>query len=828
VISIEPIARHFFHEPNEDLSSKTELRFGKYGSLSIDLTKNSWYDHEEKEGGGLFDLIKREEGFTTDAQCYEWLEREGFKEKGEKVYRRIVRCYDYTDEDGTLLFQCVRYEPKKFSQRQPRENVDGKSGWVWKITQGEYTDKATGEKIQLERDVRFVPYKLSELVEGIANGHTVYFVEGEKDVEALQQWNLTATTNPMGANKFHDDLLPYFKGADVVVIANNDKAGKEHIELVAFKLCSVAQRVRLLDLGQFWPECPTKGDISDWIKAGGTVEKLNKIVEKLTDYEPPEPTILNSQKHKAAKSKIGSCVLRVHPGDRKELTDAVEKRLMEVECGLYLRGGLIVRVDYYKMKTWNEETIEAISIDECGNDFLMEVIADHCSFERYDKRSEGYVPCNPPEWLARTLKQRGPRLGFQLLGGATNCPYIRSNGELAIVSGYCEATAIYFDPRGTSFALIEDNPSKADARRALDRLKKLFHTFPFIVEKSETKDKNANLSVALSLLLTAVARRALDFAPMHAFDAPTAGTGKSMLVDVISILATGERAGVIRHTGDRNEFDKTLSSVLMKGVSLVAIDNCEEPLGSTLLNQTLTQPITDCRILGKSETVKVRSNATISATGNNLVIEGDLTRRSIRCRMDAEEERPELLKFDYDPLKDARENRGELVTAALAVLRAYHLAGRPNKETLGSFQEWSHLVRGALLWLEEADPVYTMEDIRKHDPKNSALKAVIIEWGKVWRDRPVTVHDMVGYAETWNKGYVHSALRDALMTIAGQGKEINRRRLGNWISSNKGKIVSFEQGSEKVMFRIEEAGISMARQKWLLVKIEKHENGRLI
>jgi putative DNA primase/helicase len=133
-----------------------------------------------------------------------------------------------------------------------------------------------------------------------------------------------------------------------------------------------------------------------------------------------------------------------------------------------------------------------------------------------------------------------------------------------------------------------------------------------------------------------------------------------------------------------------------------------------------------------------------------------------------------------------------------------------------------------LLWLGEADPVDTMEDIRKQDPKNSALKAIMMEWGSVWGDKPVTVHDMVAYAETWNKGYVHSALRDVLMTVAGQGREINRKRLGNWISSNKGKIVSFEQGSERVMFKIEKAGVTDARQKWSLVKIGKQENMRLI
>jgi hypothetical protein len=524
-----------------------------------------------------------------------------------------------------------------------------------------------------------------------------------------------------------------------------------------------------------------------------------------------------------------SCVLQVHPGDRKELTDAVEKRLIGVECGLYLRGGLIVRVDYYKMKTWDENTIEAISIEECGNDFLMEVIATHCSFEKYDKRAEGYVPCNPPEWLARTLKQRKSRLGFKLLEGVTNCPYIRANGELVTEPGYLGDTGIFFDPRGTSFGQVQGNPTKDDALGALDRLKVLFHTFPFIVSKGEAKKQNANLSVALSLLLTTVSRRAVDFAPMHAFDAPTAGTGKSKLVDVVCILATGEPAGVIRYIGDNEEFDKTLSSTLMRGVPLVAIDNCEEPLRGTLLDQTLTQTITDCRILGKSEMIRVRSNATISATGNNLVIEGDLTRRSIRCQMDAEVERPELLTFKYDPIKDAKDNRGELVGLALTILRAYHLAGRPNKEVLGSFEEWSHLVRGALLWLGEADPVNTMEEVRKQDPRNAALKAVIMEWGRIWGDTPVTVHMMVEKAEVWNKGYAYSALRDALMTVAGQGNQLNRKRFGNWISSNKGKIVPFEKNEGgRILYRIEGAGTLGGSQKWQLVKVkEKQEQGEL-
>jgi hypothetical protein len=114
-------------------------------------------------------------------------------------------------------------------------------------------------------------------------------------------------------------------------------------------------------------------------------------------------------------------------------------------------------------------------------------------------------------------------------------------------------------------------------------------------------------------------RRALDFAPMHSFDSPTAGTGKSMVTDIVSIIATGEQAGVVAHTEDQKEFDKHLSAILMRGIPLIAIDNCEAPLKSTLLNQTLTQPITDSRISARANrsrcgrTRPFRPTATISS-----------------------------------------------------------------------------------------------------------------------------------------------------------------------------------------------------------------------
>ena len=82
----------------------------------------------------------------------------------------------------------------------------------------------------------------------------------------------------------------------------------------------------------------------------------------------------------------------------------------------------------------------------------------------------------------------------------------------------------------------------------------------------------------------------------------------------------------------------------------------------------------------------------------------------LKGRLDPKVERPELQQFDYDPIADAKDNRGELVAAALTILRAYHVAGRPGRlPQLQSFAEWSDMVRSAMVWLGVEDPV---EDAR--------------------------------------------------------------------------------------------------------------------
>jgi hypothetical protein len=271
-LQIEPVARVLLGVPNKHLSKPTELRYGTHGSLKVDLNKNAWFDHEANCGGGVLDLVNREIG-GDHSDARRWLADNGLEAKANGLAvgtgRRIVDTYDYFNEHRELLFQAVRYEPKGFSQRRPA----GNGAWIPDLN-----------------GVRRVPYRLPALIEAVATKKVVVIVEGEKDVEALRALDIAATTCSGGAGKWRDEYNQHFKAASVVIIGDNDEPGRNHARDVAKALAPIATRVRVLDLTACWPECPPKGDISDWLASGGTREKLIELIKQAPDYVELPPT----------------------------------------------------------------------------------------------------------------------------------------------------------------------------------------------------------------------------------------------------------------------------------------------------------------------------------------------------------------------------------------------------------------------------------------------------------------------------------------------------------------------------------------------------------
>ncbi len=267
------VALELSGEPNKALSTKTELRYGNHGSLSICLPDGTWYDHEEDRGGGVLDLIARETGRERKRDCVAWLHENGIAPSSQSDLgpkpnkRRVLSRYDYPDASGVLRYQVERLEPKTFRQRRPSPSANGE--WVYDI-----------------KGVEPLPYRLPEVTNAIGRGWTIVIVEGEKDADALAGLGVVASCNSGGAGKWQPALTQHFKGAQVVIVGDNDLAGRKHIRQVAEALATVAASVHTLDLSEHWPQCPDKGDISDLIASGGTPHQLSELLAKAVVWSP--------------------------------------------------------------------------------------------------------------------------------------------------------------------------------------------------------------------------------------------------------------------------------------------------------------------------------------------------------------------------------------------------------------------------------------------------------------------------------------------------------------------------------------------------------------
>lgn len=481
-------------------------------------------------------------------------------------------------------------------------------------------------------------------------------------------------------------------------------------------------------------------------------------------------------------------VIRLQASHIHDTIDLAEKALIALDDGIYKQGQRLVRVVNDDIKVAGGRSLVAPRISEITAEYLVERFTAAARFEKFDGRSNDWVPCNCPPNVAGGYVARNGNWNLLFLLGITNAPTIRSDGTLLDKPGYDPATGILYDPLNVKFPEIPTEPTKDDALAALGVLKEPLKYFPFA--------NPASASVALSGIMTAIVRRSLPTAPMHAYTAPTAGSGKSLLVDMASVLATGRTASVLHASaptkfGD-SELDKKLTAALLGGSAVISIDNLETPLSGDLLCQMITQESVDLRVLGTSKNISSPSTASLFATGNNLIVVGDLTRRTLIAGLAVDDDRPELREFEFNPVDVARKRRGELVAAALTIMLAYRQVDRQVLQSFGSFDEWSYMVREALVWLGEADPVSVIEDVRSNDPRLQRLGQMINAWGNIFGESPQRVRDVMriaGQTDDEHGGMLtYPDLKEAIVAIAGE--KMSGERFNWWLRKNMNRSVN--------------------------------------
>ncbi|MGI4794196.1 MAG: hypothetical protein ACRYG8_08970 [Janthinobacterium lividum] len=492
-------------------------------------------------------------------------------------------------------------------------------------------------------------------------------------------------------------------------------------------------------------------------------------------------------------------VIQIRAGILDRLATEIEQALIAAGVPIYQRGASLVRpVQFEVPASRNQITISA-GLSEMTQPAMIDLYAQTARWEKFDKRSEDWFPADPPANVAAVHLSRVGAWKLPPVAGIVTTPTLRPDGSVLVAAGYDPATRLYhvLDP-ALVLPPMSDSPTRAEAEEACVLLLDLIGRFPFV--------SNVSRSVALSMLITPIVRGALSVAPLHAVKASTAGTGKSFLVDLASAISTGRPCPVAAAAATMEETEKRLVGLLLAAFPIVSIDNVNGELGGDLLCQAVERPLIRVRPLGRSDILEIESRAVVFATGNGLRVTGDMVRRTLLALLDANMERPELREFDRNPVAEVLADRGRYVAACLTIVRAYANAGRPGRlPPLASFEDWSDLVRSALVWLGQEDPCASMETAREDDPELAELRMVVTAWHEAFGSVPTTVRKAIeaatatvgqadenGDVPTHNPTMVaaNPDLRDALLLLAGVRGVIDASRVGMWLAGRRDRIVS--------------------------------------
>jgi hypothetical protein len=602
------------------------------------------------------------------------------KPKGGRWEARIEKVYPYVDAEGKLLFETLRLgNPKDFRQRRP----DNRGGYIWNL-----------------QGVTRVLYRLPKVREAVAAGRPVFLVEGEKDVETLERWGLTATTNPMGAEKWDPSYDRALMGAKLIILPDNDEAGRRHIIKVAVGLHGKAESIRILDL----PGLAEKGDVSDWVASGGTFDEFERLVQALQPWTP------------SPQDGLPEIIVSDRP-----LRSTIEDAVRALERGntpprLFVRTGSLTR--------WRHDEKGRPLIEPLGMAHLRNELTESADFFTVSRNGPRHTA--PPDNVLAGVLALG-RWSLPSLANITETPVLRPDGTILDEPGYDPATQLVYAPvSGLQAPRVPSDPTEEEVAAALALVWEVLGDFPFADCASRTN--------TLALLLTPILRPAINGpVPLALIDAPQQGTGKSLLAEIVTLITTGRPAAMMQAPTEDEEWRKALTSAFRNGETMMTYDNVDSKLSAPSLAMAITASVWRDRVLGGSEMFEFPVSCTWMATGNNLQPDGDMPRRAYWIRLDAKMARPwQRTTFKHTDLRGwVLANRGRLIAALLTLCRAWFAAGCPKAEVplMGSFEGWTRVVGGVLAHAGVGCFLGNLEQMYEAvETTDQQWEAFLIEW----------------------------------------------------------------------------------------------------
>ncbi|WP_438020697.1 bifunctional DNA primase/polymerase [Sorangium sp. So ce315] len=394
----------------------------------------------------------------------------------------------------------------------------------------------------------------------------------------------------------------------------------------------------------------------------------------------------------------------------------------------------------------------------------------------------------PPEWVVQGILARTHWPVLAPLEQVCETPLLLPDGTVLGTPGYDERTGILYEPN-TEYPTVPDQPTAGDVVRAIAVIDDVICDFSF-----ETPEHRTGFFAAV---LTPMSRNMFQGpAPLFLFDASTPGTGKGLLAKLAGLISTGREPAAGQFTEDEAEMRKRLTSCLMDGDRILLFDNVVGKLGGAPLCTALTESQWSDRVLGSSKGWSGPIGATFYATANNADLGADMDRRVCHVRITANAERPEQRQgFRYSPLlPHVRAHRAPLAVAALTILRRYTAAGCPpvTLRPWGSFESWTRLVLGALVFAGLPDPGPARDALAENaDADADHRRAFVAGWAElVGREGAAAGLTARRAAELMQTA---PAFRDAVEGLLGLAKlqalSVTPLQLSGLLRRMKGRIV---------------------------------------
>ena len=561
-------------------------------------------------------------------------------------------------------------------------------------------------------------------------------------------WNWRGRSERGGLTSLGDWEAIALKGRPVYLAFDSDMTTNQSVHTALVRLQAFLKargaEVKILCLDAELDG--SKVGLDDFLAGGGD---LDQLLANAAEAVPPL----------AAEEETELPVIRVNGRQLRDKTADVLSAMALVNQGTpryFNRGHIQIRLSGSRGDRWTERMTPEIFSYEVGRaaDFVR-------------VRRDGEEPTDPPMSVVRdALVHEAP---FPKIRGLVKAPVYVKPGRLLSVEGYDPASELYLDFGPWANQLRTTMPV-ADALKLL--FGELLIDFPF--------SSRASKAHMLGLLVTPFVRDMIDGpTPLFLIEAPTRGTGKTLLAETVGEVVTGGTIPALPLPKADEEIDKRITAHLIDAPVITLWDNVAD-LSSPILALLLTAGKVRGRILGSSQMLDVQNDTVWMATGNNVRMSEELARRVVKIRLDAEVEAPDLRTVFKHRLPEwTRSNRPVIVSAVLSIIRAWVEAECPKFQArvLGKFEDWTQTVGGIV---EFAGVMGFLSDRSSEiSPDQNEWRRAAVLWWQKYGDEPVAANEILELMKFENLQPDLWANHNHLSSLQRIGKALTRNT-GRW------------------------------------------------